>query len=215
MKKAPRCNAGPEVKSANSYSASISAASFSAQDRIDLAAEFAACDLPDDAACAWLRRQGVADTATWLWPGPVRTAQVETHPMGMFDFIETGPRAFVHPILTGPAFSDMADLVAWFPNDPSTWWTRRYTGLPLGADQLDRAEIEGLPIMLRQTPLDWLRAGGNGAVITDWTLTAPQLRTIPTIITADDVFGLEVRRRLTAPVHTSPEIRVKMIGRAA
>lgn len=153
----------------------------------------------------WLREHGVSDSAIMGWPGPMGCSCIETHPMGMFDFSETGYRAFIQPILSGP---DIIDLVAWFPSRPERWWTRRYSGNPLGIDQLDRAEIEGEPVLLHRTPLDRLRADGDGVVALDWKMTANQLRNIPVIITGDPDFGHEVRQRLTQPNMPCPEIRV-------
>ena len=104
-----------------------------------------AMDQLDERAVAWLRQQGVSERALHLWPGPIGTAPIETHPTGYFELAEDMRRAYVQPVLSGGEFTDIVDLIAWFPNQPNQWWTRLYSGCPLGADQLDKAELLGEP----------------------------------------------------------------------
>lgn len=166
---------------------------------------------------AWLIRRSVSNRFLTLgiWPGPVGFARIETHPLGIFDFAESGPRAFVHPIWSAGPYSEILDLVAWFPDRPDIWWTHLYTGLPLGVDQLDHAEIAGEPIILHPTPLSWLVAEGEGICILDWVMSAPALRSVPVLVCKDDSHGRELQRRLTEPRSRCPEIRVPIDGRAA
>ena len=176
---------------------------------IDLAAEMvASMDDRDDRAIAWLRHQGVPEMALWEWPGPVGVVMIETDKMGTFAPSESGRRAFVHPVLVGAQFSELADLIAWFPDRPDRWWTRLRTGHPLGADQLEQAEFDDAPVMLRRTPLSWLTAGGDGVCVLDWRVSRRALRAVPIIIAEDEQHGREVKRRLTEPVPALPEIRI-------
>ncbi len=60
------------------------------------------------------------------------------------------------------------DLLALRLDQPETWWWRiGESGLVLGSDNLDLAHVEGRPISLHRTPLDWLRAGCRGACLLD------------------------------------------------
>ena len=59
----------------------------------------------------------------------------------------------------------LRDLIAWHPAEPETWWYR------LGIDRLILGEIHYLEAMetgcalpVFATPLDWLKAAGEGAV---------------------------------------------------
>lgn len=167
-----------------------------------------ALDDLDDGATAWLQHQGIPDIALDMWPGPVGVAAIETHPLGIFDFAEHGHRAFIQPVLSGGEFTDIADLIAWYPDKPAHWWTHCYTGLPLGIDQLDRAEIEGFPLSIRPTPLSWLQAGGDGVVITDWAMSATALRCCRILIGKDPAHGDDIERRLRNPSGAFPEIRI-------
>ena len=154
----------------------------------------------------WLRKQSVPESALTGWPGPVGAAPIETRAQGIFDFAEVGRRAFIQPVRTGGKNTHIADLVAWYPDDPSRWWTRLYTGTPLGIDQLDRAELLGKPLAIRRTPLSWLQAGGNGVVITSWAMSASTLRSCPTLDCENESNAAEVSECLRTPVRM-PKIR--------
>ena len=175
----------------------------------DLVEAYAALDYD---ALDQLDQLGIVEPTTLAWPGPVGVADIETHALGTFDFAEAGDgrRAFVHPVHVGGINSEPIDAVAWFPENPSRWWTNRYSGLPLGTDQLDCAEIWSVPMMVWPHPAAWLAAGGAGVVINDWEMSGPALRSLPYIFVAADetAFGCEVARRLTMPVRICPPIQV-------
>ena len=74
----------------------------------------------------------------------------------------------IMPVWAGPAPSIyqavehpvLFDLLAWNPSEPTLWWYR--IGAPggvLGADLLDLAHAEDLPISFATTPLIWLPSG--------------------------------------------------------
>ena len=88
----------------------------------------------------------------------------------------TGTPAFVLPVWAGGAPSIyfgvenpvLIDMIAWRPDDPARWWYRQGdVDLVLGAGHLDLAHVEGWPITLYRTPLDWLQVGCRGAVLLD------------------------------------------------
>jgi len=156
-----------------------------------------------------LRQQGVPTEAMLMWPGPIGIAWVETHELGIFDFSDAGQLAFVHPIYSGGFGSEVIDVAAWLPSDPSRWWTHNYSGWAIGDDQLFAAELQFDPILLHPCPLNWLAANGVGVVVMDWIMSGAALRSIQAIVVEDQEFGLEVERRLTMPVQHCPEIRVR------
>ena len=177
----------------------------------DLVTTFAtALDGLDAGASDWLGKMDVSRLAMLQYPGPVAVATIEIHPPGIFDFAEEGQRAYIHPVLSGPQYSEIIDLVAWFPRRPDRWWTFKYLACPLGIEQLDFAEFEQKPAFLRRTPLSWLVAGGEGTCILDWQVSALQLRQIPTLICEDEEHGHLARRELSTPRPRCPEIRIPM-----
>lgn len=167
-----------------------------------------AMDGLDERAGAWLTQQGAPARALDLWPGPVGVASIEVYPEGIFDFSETGRRAYIQPILLGGAFTDIADLVAWYPDKLGQWWTLLGTGYPLGVDQLDRAELLVQPLLLHAMPLDWLRASGDGVCVLDWTMSATGLRLLPELMCTGIGHGLQVEHELTAVSPSIPLITV-------
>jgi hypothetical protein len=67
-------------------------------------------------------------------------------------------QAVEHPVL--------ADLIAWHPEAPTRWHYRiGDPGAVLGADLLDLAHAEELPISFALTPLSWLQGDCRGAVL--------------------------------------------------
>ena len=168
----------------------------------------------DDASRTWLHRRDVARETMLMWPGPIGVADIEVHELGIFSFADAGRRAFVHPVRSGDSDSEIIDVIAWMPESPSRWWTLCNTGWAIGDEQLHHAEFWNEPVLLHPNPLAWLAADGVGAVVMDWSMSSSTLRSVPCIITDDSVFGREVQRRLTMPVQTCPEIRVRA-GRAA
>ena len=76
-----------------------------------------------------------------------------------------GPAPSIHQAIEHPV---LADLISWHPEDPTRWWYRiGDPGAVLGADNLDLAHAEELPISFATTPLDWLRGDCHGAVFLD------------------------------------------------
>ena len=85
-----------------------------------------------------------------------------------------GDVAIIQPVWAGPAPSIfqgvehpiLADLIAWRLEEPTRWSYRLGTpGGVLGADNLELAHAEDLPISFATTPLDWLRGDCRGAVL--------------------------------------------------
>ena len=80
----------------------------------------------------------------------------------------------IQPVWAGPAPSIyqavehpvLADLIAWHLERPTRWWYRiADPGAVLGADNLELAHVEELPISFATTPLNWLRGDCRGAVL--------------------------------------------------
>lgn len=165
-----------------------------------------AMDGLDDIARCWLVSQGVSPGIIEVSPGPITTATIEADELGCFQFAEFGKVAFIHPVTVGGPFTDIADLIAWFPDKPHRWWLLLGNGYPLGVDMLNHAKIEGLPLAIRRSPLSWLQAGGDGVVVTDWAISAPALRHVDCLDGEDEDHAAEIYRHLNNP-QPVPEIR--------
>ncbi len=73
-------------------------------------------------------------------------------------------------------WGEIVDAVAFFPEEPEQWWLRYGDETPiLGAEALAYAAWEHQPLMLWETPLQWLLQHRSGSVVLDWGV---DLRTI-------------------------------------
>ena len=140
---------------------------------LDLAREWLA--LPDAGRGdrRLLEQQGVTREATHR-AGGLAVARIDTTGR-LWSPEPTGTPSFILPVWNGAAPSIycgvenpvLIDMIAWRPDDPACWWYRTREGDALGIDNLDLAHVEGWPISLHQTPLDWLRADCRGACLLD------------------------------------------------
>ena len=118
--------------------------------------------------------------------GVTREAIQRGGDLGWARVIDIGGRCFtpdpagnvmlIQPVWAGPAPSIfqavehpvLFDLIAWHIEEPTQWWYRiGDPGGVLGADLLDLAHAEDLPISFATTPLIWLQGNCRGAVLLD------------------------------------------------
>ena len=83
-----------------------------------------------------------------------------------FQYADDGPWAHMIPVAT--AGGDVIDVVAYFPEQPRLWWLHKGTATILGEEDLSRASYYDQPILLVETPLDWLRKQSTACIV-DWT----------------------------------------------
>ena len=66
-------------------------------------------------------------------------------------------------------WGELIDAVAFFQDDPGRWWLRFGDESPiLGARTLARAAWEHQPLILWETPLQWLLKRRRGCCVLDW-----------------------------------------------
>lgn len=124
----------------------------------------------------------IADVGSRHVPFGIVNAEVLKH-----GFYQPGAGA-AH--IVQPVFSDggIIDLVAWRSLTPSRWNLRTGLGWLMGIDEVSTVGgwDASRPVKLHATPLDWLRASGEGICILDWD--APELHTLSEIhaIEVDD-----------------------------
>jgi hypothetical protein len=104
----------------------------------------------------------------WLWCGPMRFGIAPITTSGAtYEPIVAGKRAFLLPAAPLDDDEDIVDLVAWHPDEPCQWWSRLGVAPILNPAAIDRAEIFREPLSLHSSPMAWLQAGGEGAVVLD------------------------------------------------
>jgi len=105
----------------------------------------------------------------WFDVPPIGIAPARGESDGLYS-PDQGPLHVIQPLHSGGV---LVDLVAWRSDAPTRTWLRTGAGWALGEHELcDFSACTGAPL-LHASPLDWLRAGGRGAVILDWT--APEI----------------------------------------
>lgn len=96
----------------------------------------------------------------------------------------------------------VVDLVAFRSATPDVWALRSGLGWALGVERGLERYTWGEPVILYETPLDWLRADKLGLCVLDWT--APELRylrTLPEIECASERLAAVLRRHLRRDPH--------------
>jgi len=122
-----------------------------------------------------------------------------------------GPLHVISPVY---AEGEIIDLIAWRSDAPGNWVWRTGLGWALGTDMLlPRWDDE--PVQIHATPLDWLRAGGEGMCILDWE--APELGEIRALeaIETDEWIAQRMTRALSKPQRLPTIIKRKEVRRAA
>jgi hypothetical protein len=112
----------------------------------------------------------------WLWSGPMRfgVASIHTHADGTYEPNPNGRPAFIvpaSPVTEETLFEDHdpEDLVAFTLATPERWWVRLGVCPVLNQLAVERASLMREPLTLWGSPLAWLQAMGEGAVILDPT----------------------------------------------
>lgn len=115
-----------------------------------------------------------------------------------------------------PVYADgqIIDIVAWRSDAPTKWLWRTGIGWALGTDEL-RPRWDNAPMPIHATPLDWLRAAGEGICVLDWD--APDLASLRTLesIEADEWLCQRLTRALSKPPRMPVIIKRREVRRAA
>ncbi|MCH9050079.1 MAG: hypothetical protein IIA72_03210 [Proteobacteria bacterium] len=80
-------------------------------------------------------------------------------------------------------WGEIVDIVAFIQDEPEQWWRRSGDETPiLGAPALAYAAWERQPLVLWETPLQWLLQRRSGSVVLDWGVDLrPIFEDIPAI----------------------------------
>ena len=115
--------------------------------------------------------------------------------------------------------SRTVDLIAMDPHDLNGWYLRTGIAWALGMDAIERAAApwgeNAEPLILHPTPAEWLRSGGEGACVVQWTYEArASLRRLGNITVAEPAIAHRLRLELTRPPRL-PDIQVRRWRRNA
>lgn len=123
-----------------------------------------------------------------------------------------GAAHLVQPLVEN---GSLIDLIAWRPAAPTRWGLRTGLGWLLNADTAFATRWDGEVLDLHATPLDWLRADAQGAVVVDWAASdLDSLRSFECVRCGNDMLGRTLRRALDRP-RRLPRIETMEARRAA
>jgi hypothetical protein len=163
----------------------------------------------------------------FLWRGAQRFGVHGIIPSndGSYEPIDDGQRAVIVPTIPllspvemedGDDIEDVGDLVAFLPSDPSHWWCRTGSMPILNPAAILGAEIYDEPLKVWSTPLDWMRASGDGIVILDpLAHLGMYLGSVRQLICDTVELGREVDRRLRQPEPKMPTVMIPTARAAA
>jgi hypothetical protein len=144
----------------------------------------------------------------------LEVADVLFRPAGRFDLAREAGAVFglVAAIIipVHDETGDIVDLAAWNPDDGALALWRGVAAM-LGTENIFAPRL-GEPLLVHETPLDWLRAGRRGVFIVDPQRAAPQLRLSEPLGVKREAHGRRLRQALAIP---APRIVVASNARAA
>ncbi len=108
--------------------------------------------------------------------------RIETKSDGTYTVDPQGPLAVLVPVRN--RWGEITDIVAFIQDEPEQWWRRYGDDTPiLGAQALAHAAFERRPLVLWETPLQWLLQRRSGSVVLDWGVDLrPIFGDVPAII---------------------------------
>lgn len=130
--------------------------------------------------------------------------RIATRRDGTYEPDPQGEYAVIAPVYDREC--ELADLVAWFPGCPGTWWLRHGAEPLLGARALAVSAYFGDKIELYARPEAWFLGGGRGACVLRWDIGLDEFFAgIPSVLCD----GTELERRLQSTLRQwEPEISV-------
>ena len=132
--------------------------------------------------------------------------RIETKSDGTYTADPQGRLAVLVPVRD--RWGEIADIVAFTQEAPEQWWCRYGDETPiLGAWALAHAAWERQPLVLWETPLQWLLQRRSGSVVLDWGVDLrPVFEDIPVI----DCQSPALRERLRQNfLEFGPELSVR------
>ena len=148
----------------------------------------------------------------WFGCGMFGLADIKAIRNGLFEFAKGGRPALIVPCYdTIPGMLDanperhveeLRDLVAVNLDHPDRHWRRRGEAVVLGNAFLEIAGQECEPVPVFKNPISWLRSGGAGIAILDWSMTRDLL--LDRELIAEDV---DLGTRLEAALKPSIWVR--------
>lgn len=185
----------------------------------DLLNEFAVTATKAAECASWLAGQGIGPDIVYR-PGASIVGVCRAHIEGdRWQPDPDGKPVLVSPVTyeTRACCLDLIDLVCWQPGSPGKWSLRTGYGTALGENAIGYAWQTERPLVLNESPMEWLRANGEGAVILDWNACLSlYLGNTRRIIADGPALAQKINSRLDREqCWPMPEIRIRRLYNAA
>ncbi len=169
---------------------------------------------PTDAQVAWM--QGTLDIPADIFFSGATLCGVGKVAFDGGTFVpdtQRGAPSIIAPCgFRGPnrlGWQTVDDMVAFRPSSPNDWACRSRLCPILGEESVEVARWNRIPLLLHSNPLDWLRAGGQGAVILNWHRSPRLWLSDVSVIICDTVaLGRRLSDALRQASLATPEIRI-------
>lgn len=167
----------------------------------------------------WLNSYDIRLDAITNLVGPVCRHAVTFFAGGRFEYDPFGEQAFCIVLMGEDAETEL-DILAWSARDPETFGTLLGQAGLAGATAVTNpaSYTGGKACPLWRAPLDWLRAGCEGACVLDLALARPVLARAPGLLLVEDfdhAQELHITGALQARQIVMPEDAASRLRRAA
>ena len=164
---------------------------------------------------------GIPKSAMCGRPPLVGVAAVEIDVGGWFQFSEDGDLALVIADgVPGPmGWKTVDEVVAIRTKAPDEWWRATGAvpdfGFGKNAGLIDYKATLGEPIPLYETPRSWIRGGGDGLVILDWTLDPGEHFRGLNLECETAALAMQLRKRAAEAAAAGLDLTVRQVRHAA
>ena len=159
----------------------------------------------------YIRSLGIPDDLLYGGPSYVGVTRADLSDETTYQPLDAGVPVLVVPVgIQGESGWDViVDLVAFRARDPATWWHRTGNGVLLNPEALRRAEHFDDLLPVWSSPLSWLRSGGQGVVVLEWSAHLPfWFAGVNALACEDHALARRLEASLQAPTGKFPDVRV-------
>jgi len=159
----------------------------------------------------YIRSLGVPDDLLYSGPSHVGVARADLSDEATYQPLDAGAPVLVVPvgIQSESGWDVIVDLVAFRARDPAKWWGRTGNGVLLNPEGLRRAEHFNELLPVWSSPLSWLRSGGQGVVVLEWSAHLPfWFAGVNALACEDHALARRLESALQASAVKAPDVRV-------
>lgn len=154
---------------------------------------------------------GVPESMLYGGPSYVGVLRADLSDEAFYQPSEDGTSCLAVPVgvQCDEGWDFLVDILAFQPRNPTRWWLRRGCAAILNPEGVRRAEHFREILAVWSSPLAWLKSGGQGIVILDWSAHLPLwLSGVSAIACETPALAGRVQSALREQTITTPDVRV-------